>query len=82
METGGQGGRCRQIRGEAGGLVDVRSRHELESLLDDPGEAERPFAGPLGGRPIVATFPDEPLRVAVHRMAESSHVQLPVVSAA
>jgi len=60
-----------------GELRGVIARKELETLLADPSQAERPF-GDLAAKPAVA-YPDEPLRVVVYRMAETGLTRFPVV---
>ncbi|HLJ16442.1 MAG TPA: chloride channel protein [Bryobacteraceae bacterium] len=61
-------------------LVGVITRKKLRKVVEDPAE----FAGSLQlgdvarGNAIVA-YPDEPLRAAVNRMAESGFTRFPVV---
>ena len=62
---------------EAGELVGVRSRAELERLRHDPaGLTSLACAKPAS---VVTISPEMPLRVAVYRMAETGYTRLPVV---
>ncbi len=56
-------------------LRGVITRKQLRGLLESPADGS--LAGSLK-EPVVA-FPDEPLRVVVTRMAETSLTRLPVV---
>lgn len=58
------------VVGGEGELVNVISRSEID------GRAARDFPP----RDVVVAFPDEPLRVVIHRMAETGLTRLPVVS--
>jgi H+/Cl- antiporter ClcA len=63
---------------DAGALVGVRSRTELERLRQDPsGLGSLAVAEPA---PVVTISPRMPLRVAVYRMAETGFTRLPVVA--
>jgi H+/Cl- antiporter ClcA len=63
---------------DAGALVGVRSRTELERLCRDPsGLGCLAVAEPT---PVVTISPRMPLRVAVYRMAETGFTRLPVVA--
>jgi len=64
----------------AGALVGVTTRAAVEAAAADPGAAARPLAG-IAEPPVVA-HADEPLRAAVHRMAETGFTRLPVVDGA
>jgi H+/Cl- antiporter ClcA/CBS domain-containing protein len=75
-------------------LLGVATRRDLEELLPgdnsqtkhnghqtqnvEPGERIYHLSTALHSRPVVA-YPDEPLRTAVYRMAESGYTRLPVV---
>ncbi len=58
-----------------GVLVGVATRNDIEAAA---GEEAKPLAAVLRGVPVVA-HQDEPLRAAVHRMAETGFTRLPVV---
>jgi len=60
-------------------LRGVVSRRALAALRGDPASRERRL-GELAGGPIVTAHPDEPLRAVMHRMAETGHTRLPVVT--
>src|SRR5262249_41931678 len=59
-------------------LVGVITRRELIELARQPENEGQPLVDVINKTPIVA-FPDEPLRVAADRMAETDRTQLPVV---
>ncbi|HEX4568307.1 MAG TPA: chloride channel protein [Vicinamibacterales bacterium] len=60
-------------------LVGVVTRMDLQRHVQAaPGDAQRQLAEMVKTAPIVA-FPDEPLRVIVHRMADSGLTRFPVV---
>ena len=63
-------------------LVGVVTRNDLQALVADRGDTHarrgRAGAGDARGTPTVA-YPDEPLRVVVHRMAETGLTRFPVV---
>jgi CBS domain-containing protein len=62
-----------------GGLVGVVTRSDLQRLLAEAGYGgRRDVAGLVRSDPVVA-YPDETLRVVVHRMAETGLTRLPVV---
>jgi H+/Cl- antiporter ClcA/predicted transcriptional regulator len=67
---------------EDGRLAGVITRRDLDRLLADPATAGGTVGGALAAilrqTPVVA-FSDEPLRVAIHRMAESGLTRLPVI---
>jgi H+/Cl- antiporter ClcA len=64
-----------------GALVGVLTRSEIERLLSEDGAMPKPrLAGELAQRNPVVAFANEPLRIVVHRMAESGFTRLPVVS--
>jgi len=61
-------------------LVGVVTRADLQTLVDEaPGNADAQLAAILKMRPTVA-YPDESLRMIVHRMADSGLTRFPVVS--
>jgi len=61
-------------------LAGVVTRSELQVLVDDAAaDASLPLGAILKTAPTVA-FPDESLRMVVHRMAESGLTRFPVVS--
>ncbi|HEY2772572.1 MAG TPA: chloride channel protein [Candidatus Binatia bacterium] len=63
---------------EDGGLVGVTTRTDVNSwLLGDGGSP--PTLGGIARKPVVA-HADEPLRIAVHRMATTGRTLLPVVA--
>jgi CIC family chloride channel protein len=59
----------------SGALVGVATRTDIETAAAD---GAKPLASVLRGLPIVA-HGDEPLRAAIHRMAETGLTRLPVV---
>ena len=60
-------------------LCGVITRKHLRKLLDDPQQdAQRPL-GDAARVDAIVTYPDEPLRVVVNRMAETGLTRLPVV---
>ncbi|NUR53007.1 MAG: chloride channel protein [Acidobacteria bacterium] len=59
-------------------VVGVVTRVDLEKLVRDAAGAAPLVATILRDRPVVA-YPDEPLRVIVHRMAETGLTRFPVV---
>jgi CBS domain-containing protein len=63
-----------------GRLAGVIRRRDLQRTVRDYRVAgvERPLAEAMKTRPVVA-YADEPLRVVVYRMAETSLTRLPVV---
>jgi chloride channel protein, CIC family len=64
-----------------GNLVGVLTRTEIQRRLSEDGATPKPHvAGEFAQRNPVVAFANEPLRVVVHRMAESGRTRLPVVS--
>jgi chloride channel protein, CIC family len=64
-----------------GVLVGVLTRSEIQRRLSEDGATPKPhFAGEFAQRNPVVAFANEPLRIVVHRMAESGFTRLPVVS--
>ena len=63
-----------------GALVGVTTRGAVEAIAADPVAATRRLAD-IAEPPVVA-HADEPLRAAVHRMAETGYTRLPVVDGA
>jgi CBS-domain-containing membrane protein len=60
-------------------LIGVVTRMDLQRHVQAaPGDAQRQLAEMVKTAPIVA-YPDEPLRVIVHRMADSGLTRFPVV---
>jgi CIC family chloride channel protein len=60
-------------------LIGVVTRMDLQRHVQGaPGDAQRQLAAMVKAAPIVA-YPDEPLRVIVHRMADSGLTRFPVV---
>ena len=63
-------------------MVGVVTRNELRILLEKiqlAGSDEKQFSiASIITKPVVA-YPDEPLRAAIYRMAESAYTRLPVV---
>jgi CBS domain-containing protein len=63
-------------------LVGVVTRGDLQAVADAaPADAAAPLGAILKTRPIVA-YPDESLRMIVHRMAETGLTRFPVVDRA
>ena len=63
-------------------LVGVVTRADLQRIVERrPGDGIASLASVVRGQPIVAN-PDEPLRVVVHRMAETGITRFPVVERA
>jgi CBS domain-containing protein len=69
----------------AGALAGEVTRRDLEGWLElergQNGDPRRTLAAIVRGAPVVA-FADEPLRVVIHRMAETGLTRLPVVDRA
>jgi CBS domain-containing protein len=63
---------------DAQGLVGVVTGKDLQSLAAAEHPADEPLAAILKTAATVA-FPDESLRMVVHRMAETGRTELPVV---
>ncbi|MGO8932081.1 MAG: chloride channel protein [Terracidiphilus sp.] len=64
----------------AGSLLGVLTRTKLFELFDQaPGKALAMRLGDIAVKDMVVAFADEPLRVVVHRMAESGFTRLPVL---
>jgi chloride channel protein, CIC family len=60
-------------------LIGVVTRADLQRVVEHPhGSGASPLESVLRGRPVVAN-PDEPLRIVVHRMAETGITRFPVV---
>jgi CBS domain-containing protein len=60
-------------------LIGVVTRMDLQRhVRAAPGDSEAQLAALVKKTPIVA-YPDEPLRVIVHRMADSGLTRFPVV---
>ncbi len=60
-------------------LVGVVTRMDLQRHVQDaPGDAQRQLEAMLKREPVVA-YADEPLRIIVHRMADSGLTRFPVV---
>jgi len=77
---GSRGQRLYPVVGRQQEVVGVVTRADLQTLVDDaPGNADAQLAAILKRRPTVA-YPDESLRMIVHRMAESGLTRFPVVS--
>jgi H+/Cl- antiporter ClcA/CBS domain-containing protein len=63
-----------------GGLLGVLTRTKLFELFDQaPGKVGALRLGEIAVKDMVVAFADEPLRVVVHRMAESGFTRLPVL---
>jgi H+/Cl- antiporter ClcA len=79
--NGSRGGqRLFPVLGGQQQLVGVVTRADLQTLVDEaPGNADAQLAAILKMRPTVA-YPDESLRMIVHRMADSGLTRFPVVS--
>jgi len=75
-----RGQRLYPVIGADGRLVGVVTRKNLQTVVQEPNgdEATRPVERLLKANPAVA-YADEPLRVVVYRMAETSLTRLPVV---
>jgi chloride channel protein, CIC family len=68
---------------QAGCLVGVLTRADIRERLETEGNAALArTVGELVRKATVESYPDEPLRVVVYRMAESSLTRLPVVERA
>jgi CIC family chloride channel protein len=78
--TSPRGQRLYPVIGADGRLVGVVTRKSLQALLQEPNvdETSRPVERLLKANPTVA-YADEPLRMVVYRMAETSITRLPVV---
>ncbi|MGD0154623.1 MAG: chloride channel protein [Terracidiphilus sp.] len=64
----------------AGGLLGVLTRTKLFELFDQaPGKAGALRLADIAVKDTVVAYADEPLRVVVHRMAESGFTRLPVL---
>jgi chloride channel protein, CIC family len=72
--TRAQAQRLYPVVGAGGALVGVVTRKDIEAATD----GARPLGSVLRGLPAVAHL-DEPLRAAIHRMAETGFTRLPVV---
>jgi CIC family chloride channel protein len=59
-------------------LVGVVSRKNLDEWANESSNGGTQSLVELAKKPVTA-FPDEPLRVVVHRMADTGYTQLPVV---
>jgi CBS-domain-containing membrane protein len=64
---------------DEGGLIGLVTRKDLRAWIDE-GDGARSLAD-VARKPVLA-YPDEPLRLVVYRMAETGHVDLPVVDRA
>jgi CBS domain-containing protein len=62
----------------AGALIGVVTRRDLDRWLGNQEDPNQTLTAIVRDGPIVA-FADEPLRVAIHRMAEMGLTRLPVV---
>jgi len=63
-----------------GGLLGVLTRTKLFELFDQaPGKAGALGLADIAVKDTVVAYADEPLRVVVHRMAESGFTRLPVL---
>jgi len=63
-----------------GGLLGVLTRTKLFELFDQaPGKAGALRLADIAVKDTVVAYADEPLRVVVHRMAESGFTRLPVL---
>jgi chloride channel protein, CIC family len=63
-----------------GNLVGVLTREDIRKRVEKEGEAsDGKRLRELVRRDVVETYPDEPLRVVVYRMAENSITRMPVV---
>lgn len=61
-------------------LVGLLPRDDIRKLSEEPSEDRQPRTLAHVSRPVsVVAYPDEPLRVVVHRMAETGKTRLPVV---
>ncbi|CAN5163792.1 chloride channel protein [soil metagenome] len=68
------------VTGRSGRLVGVVSRRDLQTWVAmPPGESDSGSSLARVARMAVTARADEPLRVVVHRMAETGRTQLPVV---
>ena len=79
----GESSRGRQhlypVVGEDQKLVGVVTRGDLQAVADSaPEDATKPLSAIVKTQPIVA-YPDESLRMIVHRMAETGLTRFPVV---
>lgn len=79
----GRGQRLYPVVDDNQRLTGVITRGDLRELArdDQTTGGDRPLAALVKADPVVA-YPDEPLRVVVHRMAETGRTQLPVVERA
>jgi H+/Cl- antiporter ClcA/CBS domain-containing protein len=66
------------IAAEGRTMIGVVTRKELHRLVHEHRGEESPLAAVIKKNPVVA-YPDEPLRVVVYRMAETSLTRFPVV---
>ncbi len=64
---------------ENGVLQGIVTRSELSRRSDALGPKDDPQLSEIARSATAETYPDEPLRVAVHRMAETGVTRMPVV---
>jgi len=64
----------------AGRLTGVVTRGAIREQIEQGGEPglDKPLSG-LARSSVIAAYPDEPLRVVVHRMAEKGITRMPVI---
>jgi chloride channel protein, CIC family len=80
LRTGRQEQRLLPVVNAEGQLVGVLTRRYIGQQVEQEGDAAlgRPLGDLARANPVEA-YPDEPLRVAVHRMAEKGFTRMPVV---
>jgi len=79
---GGQMQRLYPVVNSQGGLIGVVTRKDLQKFIQEHaqsnGQENYTLSDLVNAHPVVA-YPDEPLRVAVYRMAQTGYTRLPVV---
>jgi CBS domain-containing protein len=80
LRTGRQEQRLLPVVNAEGQLVGVLTRRDISQQIEREGDAAlgRPLGDLARANPAEA-YPDEPLRVVVHRMAEKGFTRMPVV---
>jgi H+/Cl- antiporter ClcA len=80
LRTGRQEQRLLPVVNAEGQLVGVLTRRDISQQIEREGDAAlgRPLGDLARANPVEA-YPDEPLRVVVHRMAEKGFTRMPVV---
>jgi chloride channel protein, CIC family len=80
LRTGRQEQRLLPVVNAEGQLVGVLTRRDINQRLEEEGDAALKRAlGDLARANAVESYPDEPLRVVVYRMADTGFTRMPVV---